>query len=229
MDAPSRRTHVVVLEQEALRLFLREATQVLLSDMEAGRSEDTWERRKADLLAVDIFDALLIGHVVTRLTRRTKQRAIVEAGTPLVWCHLGTIPRENWFCGLSVSSISHRVCRLVRLGILTRKQVQRGRKGSQTYLGSQSFLGLSEAYRRCLESLDRPRPETPLAEPQTFETPLAEPRFETLLAEPRSLGVITLGEKSVTLGAPSHGSGASMPNPTLSDEEREEEGEEETA
>jgi hypothetical protein len=85
---------------------------------------------------IDLIDAALIHHVTIRLSRRAQQHIISPAGIPLVWIHYPTVRAENWLLSIDDRSLQRRFQRLVRLGLLLRRQVSLGReKGSRTYFG----------------------------------------------------------------------------------------------
>lgn len=90
---------------------------------------------------VDIIDAALIWHVHVRATRRANQRSVKADGVPCYWVHYPTLRKENWMITLSDKALSRRFTKLVRLGLLVRKQVSlKNGKGSRAYYGESNLL-----------------------------------------------------------------------------------------
>jgi len=98
---------------------------------------------------LDILDLALINHVHVRLTRRARQRVIIHEGVQCVWIHYPTIRAENWTITLSDRRLSARFLKMVKLGLLVKKQVSQGEgKGSKTY------YGISEMLKKRFEEID---------------------------------------------------------------------------
>ncbi len=150
-----RRTRRLLIQQEALRLFAQ---------------------RHPEAEQLDLVDAALLDHVSARLGyRKHQRRAELEGGEPVVWVHYPTIAAENWLLRLGPDALGKRFARLVKAGLLVRKQLPR-RPGEHSG-GSQAYYGLSRAWREALEHQETaPSAEADENTPRQYEADQNMPR-----------------------------------------------------
>jgi hypothetical protein len=152
---------------------------------------------------IDLYDAALLAHVFARLNYRGKQKIVMHRNVPCVWCHFPTVRRENWLLAcLGDRALSTRFRKLADLGLLVRVQFCRG-----LCRGSQTFFGLSVAFREELERVHSARkkssehtrpdecdtsPDTHRESSQRFEAHQDSCQFETHWESPQSRSVDNL-------------------------------------
>ena len=158
---------------------------------------------------IDIIDAALLHHVQVRLTRRVRQKIIVHAGVQCVWVHMPTVRRENWMLPLSEIALGKRFSKLVKLGLLVRKQVSQG-----TGKGSKSYFGISELLKRRFEELDSRRSSEPFDPSQN--TPHSyDPSPDTAQYDPSQDTGQSLSGSNSDRGVSRESGEAAIPPPSL--------------
>lgn len=105
---------------------------------------------------IDLADAVLLHHVLTRFTRRLHQKILIHAGHEFVWVHYATIRAENPAIRLSDSQLRRRFSKLIALGLLERCQ-EAVAKSSGEWRGSRAYFRIGDVYKARLQLQDKAR------------------------------------------------------------------------